>query len=127
MNAFRPPPAPSLTCNSPDARQMALSMIRKSQENRNLLIERVEHSMLSSRGKWRPLDAPDAAPDIPVLSVSSMRAFTFGLYQLKQAASYTREHMDDEGEYIIDIHHDADNIVRVRIHSRHISSKNYFL
>lgn len=71
---------------------MALSMIRKSQENRNLLFERVEHGMLSSRGKWRPLDVPDAAPDIPVLSVSPLGAFTFGLYQLKQAASYTRKY-----------------------------------
>lgn len=40
------------------------------------------------------------------------------MYQLKQAASYTRKIMDDEGEYIIDIHHDADNIIRVRIQSR---------
>lgn len=37
------PPHPPLTCNSPDDRQMALSMIRKSQENRNMLFERVEH------------------------------------------------------------------------------------
>lgn len=36
-------PPPPLTCNSPDDRQMALSMIRKSQENRNMLFERVEH------------------------------------------------------------------------------------
>lgn len=47
MNAFRPP----LTCNSPDDRQMALSTIAKSQENRNRLFERDEHGTLSSRGK----------------------------------------------------------------------------
>lgn len=60
------------------------------------------------------MDALDSAQDFSFLSVSSPRALTFGVYLLKQAASNTLKHMDDEGEYIIDIHHDADDI-RVRI------------
>lgn len=75
------------------------------------------------------MDAPDAAQDFPVLSVSLLVVLTFGMYQFKQAASYTREHMVRASTpltSIIDIYHDADNIIRVRIQSIHISSKKFF-
>ena len=51
---------------------------------------------------------------------------TFRTYQLKQAKSYTREHLSDDGEYTINVHNQAPGLLRIRIQSRHINAKRYF-
>ncbi|KAL1497411.1 hypothetical protein ABEB36_008388 [Hypothenemus hampei] len=48
---------------------------------------------------------------------------TIGVYHLKQASSYTREHMSDE----LYVHQEELDILRVKLQSRHTSSKQYQL
>ena len=43
-----------------------------------------------------------------------------GIYQLKQAISYTDEHFDEKGPYDIIAHKDDDTVLKAQIRSRHI-------
>ena len=61
-----------------------------------------------------------------MLSPQQLSDLTFGTYQLKQANSYTREHLSEDGEYSIDIHIQAPGLLRSRIQSRHVNAKRYF-
>ena len=78
------------------------------------------------RGKWSSLDSNEAVPQFPVLSKAQLEMLTFGTYQLKQAKSYTKEHLSEDGDYKIDVHHQAPGLLRARIQSRHINVKRYF-
>jgi hypothetical protein len=46
---------------------------------------------------------------------------TFGIYQLKQALSYTYKHLDENGNYIFELYEEEANILHVKINSRHQS------
>ena len=122
MNAFRPP---LISTDESDA-ELARDMLRKAEEKRNHLFCRVERGHLSSRGKWTVLDSEEAVPEFPKLTQADLRALTFGTYQLKQAKSYTKEHMSEEGDYDIEVHNQAPGMLRGRIQSRHINAKRYF-
>ena len=123
LNAFRPP----LSSPSPDDVAIATKMLSSSSDNQNALAEKVEKGSLSSRGRWVSIDHESAVPLFPHLTLSCLRSITCGVYQLKQAKSYTREHFDHEGQYKIELHKEAENIIRIRIQSRHVGSKRYFL
>ena len=47
------------------------------------------------------MDASDALPGFTVLAEEYLRSLTFGIYQLKQAKSYSREHINEKGGYEI--------------------------
>ena len=123
LNAFRPP----LASPSVDDIDIARNMLKANEQKQNLLASQVESGKFSSRGRWMALDDMAAVPTFPSLSLSYLRGKACGKYQLKQAKSYTREHMTATGEYRIEVHKDADDLIRVRIQSRHVSAKKYFL
>lgn len=77
--------------------------------------------------KLTKIDASDAVPDFPVLSEDYLRSLTFGVYQIKQAFSYTLEHLDEDGGYDIFVGKTMPNIIQGKIQSRHVSSKSYYL
>ena len=87
---------------------------------------RVERGCLSSRGKWTVLDSVEAVPGFPRVTLADLQVLNFGSYQLKQAKSYTKEHMSEEADYDIDVHAQAPGMLRCRIQSRHINAKRYF-
>lgn len=122
LNAFRPP---LITTTQHDT-ELAAEMLQKAEHSRNELQAKVERGPLSSRGRWTPMDAQDAVPDFPSLCIQQLQDMTYGTYQLKQAKSYTREHMSEDGEYSIDVHLHAPGLMRSRIQSRHINAKKYF-
>ncbi|KAK3109143.1 hypothetical protein FSP39_023866 [Pinctada imbricata] len=123
LNAFRPP----LYKEAEDDLAIAQKMVQSSKVRQNLLADRVKSGTLSSRGRWTPINEVDNSFRFPRLSEEYLRSLTCGVYQLKQASSYTKEHLDDYGDYSFDIHHLAEGMIRVRIQSRHISAKRYFL
>lgn len=93
----------------------------------NKLQERVESEEMHRRIKaWTPMNATDTL-DFPLLSEEELLNLTVGVYQLKLAKSYTAEHKNDDGDYNIMVNNDIPDVLRVRIQSRHISSKQYFL
>lgn len=65
--------------------------------------------------------------DFPTLCEEELRDLTLGVYQLKLARSYTAEHLDEDGDYIIMLNDDIPGILRVKLQSRHVTSKSYML
>jgi hypothetical protein len=56
--------------------------------------------------------------NFPKLNESYIKSLTCGIYQLKQARSYTNEHLDENGNYIFEIFEEEAFLLRVKIKSR---------
>ena len=69
----------------------------------------------------------EALADFPKLSDSQLWDLTLGIYQIKQAKSYTQEHMSVEGKYEFNIYKEEAGLILVRIQPCHCSSKSYLL
>ncbi len=124
INAFRP----LIKTDKPEDLEYAQAMLSKAAIKTNHVFERVEKGALSSRGgHWIVMDSSDAAPTFPILTKEDLYGITLGSYQLKQASHYTNEHLDENGDYLVEIHMDAPDLLRARIQSRHVGSKRYFL
>jgi hypothetical protein len=83
----------------------------------------VENKLERRSAQWVLID--DSEVSFPQLMEEQPRSITFGVYQLKLSSSYIQEYMD--GESRICVHKDDNNLIRVRIQSRHVSSKKYLL
>ncbi|XP_060070543.1 uncharacterized protein LOC132550491 [Ylistrum balloti] len=104
-NAFRPP----LASNSPNdivivERIMALS---KTPNKLQTLIE--AEGLTKKRSIWVKLDEA-SLPDFP-----------------KQAKSYTKEHLAEDGQYELMLCREKPDLIKVQIRSRHVASKVYNL
>lgn len=78
--------------------------------------------------------------DFPQLTYSELIKISLGIYQIKQAKSYSGEHIRQDGRYEIEVCRETDSnllkelsisnnsswLLRGRIKSRHVSSKTYF-
>ena len=64
--------------------------------------------------------------DFPILTQENLRSLTMGIYQLKQAPYYTKEHKDEDGTYQMFYATDED-MLKVKIQSRHSSSVQHTL
>lgn len=62
----------------------------------------------------------------PKLNLQEIRDITMGVYQLKLAPRYTESHINYEN-YTLQICKDRPNLLRVKLSSRHSSSKAYSL
>jgi hypothetical protein len=51
--------------------------------------------------------------------------FFLGIYKIKLARAYVEEHFDEEGDYIIELNDNTDDILRCTIQSRHSNSTKY--
>ena len=63
----------------------------------------------------------------PKLEENYFRNLTFGIYLLKQAKSYTKEQLDENGKYTYKFDCCFENIIKVKINSRHSGSLKYFV
>ncbi|VDI22741.1 Hypothetical predicted protein [Mytilus galloprovincialis] len=101
--------------------QLASKMLYLSKQ-KNLLHEKIIEEGLDKRScKWQKIDA-SSAPTFPRLSEEDIRNITVGVYQLKLAPCYTREHLDDDGNYEVFTCDHEENLLCAKIQSRHISS-----
>ena len=91
----------------------------------NLLRQYVEERHLE-RGtvQWTSVGDQDLT-NFPRLAEDELRELTCGVYQLKLSSSYIQEHLD--GDCDIHIFKEDNNLMRVRIQSRHVSAKKYLL
>lgn len=122
-NAYKPPRKQAASADDQIIAQRMLALSKKE----NTLQKRVESNGWNRKTViWEELVA-ESLEDFPQLTMEDLRRVTIGVYQLKQAASYTREHLTDEGDYILYSHKEEADIVRVRIQSRHTSAKQYQL
>ena len=122
-NAFKPP----LFQTSEEDDIVAKRMLALSKLP-NQLKQQVEANGWDTRVKtqWKVIDEADLT-DFPQLTESELRDKTMGVYQLKQADSYTEEHTTDSGQYIIMVHKETAGILKANIRSRHTSAGSYNL
>ena len=81
---------------------------------------------LSHRPKaWIPIkDCYESIPTFPKMSEKEIRSLTFGVYQVRQAASYIDEYICGSNSNIY-FRESTSDLVHVRIQSRHTSAKLY--
>lgn len=93
-------------------------MLQKSQQQNKLLTFLQENNLIHKRTLFKELQEDDPELDnFPKLSIESL---------VKQAPSYSKEHMCN-GSYNIHIHKENQNLVKVKIQSRHVRSVSHTL
>ncbi|CAL8115960.1 unnamed protein product [Orchesella dallaii] len=92
LNAFFKP----LKSDNPGDLEMADEILERAGLD-NLLNEKKEEKSIPTAGStnWLPIVAEDLL-DFPHISEEEIRRFTFGVYYIKQANSYTAEHLSGE-------------------------------
>ena len=90
----------------------------------NLAAQRVEDENLGKRTAiWK--EPSNNLDDFPRLTEDDLRNITCGVYQIKMSSSYIHEHL--EGNYQFFVHREDETLLRIKLQSRHISSKVYIL
>ncbi|CAF4576898.1 unnamed protein product [Rotaria sp. Silwood2] len=77
--------------------------------------------------KWADLNAADSVANFPKMSFDELQELTLGTYQLKQARSYTTEHLSEDGAYLVKVTNQRQNLLRAQIQSRHRNAVKYDL
>lgn len=121
-NAFRPP----LASDSPNDLIIAERMLALSKCPNKLQIQVEKEGLARKRAIWVKLDEA-SLPDFPQLTEPELRDLTMGVYQLKQAKSYTMEHLSEDGQYELMACREKPGLIKVQIRSRHVASKLYNL
>lgn len=96
LNALHPP----IQRNEDDLEHLA-AMVHSRLHLSNVFQNFVtDYQLLSRRMIWTKIEN-DQLADFPQLTIDDLREITLGTYQIKQAASYTAEHLDDDGKYYL--------------------------
>lgn len=104
--------------------QLGCKMLHLSKQQ-NVLHERIKSDGLEKRScRWEKTSASSVL-EFPRLSEEDIRNLTVGVYQLKLAPSYTREHLDSDGSFDVLICNHEPDLLCAKIQSRHVSSRGY--
>ena len=90
----------------------------------NLLQQSIEAGLISSRARWQKA-IEDADFDFPEISFDDLCFIFLSTYKIKLAPAYVEEHLNQEGDYIIELNDNSSNILRCTIQSRHSNSAKY--
>lgn len=63
--------------------------------------------------------------DFPQLTIEYIRSLTLGVYQIKQAKSYSKDHLNEDGDYEFEMIKLDSSIIKVKMNSRHASQTIY--
>ena len=77
--------------------------------------------------KWTNLNATNSVSNFPKMSFDELQELTLGTYQLKQARSYTTEHLSNDGAFLVKVTNQRQDILRAQIQSRHRNNVKYDL
>ena len=66
-------------------------------------------------------------PEFPQLNEEELRDLTIGVYQIREAKSYSKKHQTDAGKYPIFVNKEQNGVLKAQIRSRHTSSRTYNL
>jgi hypothetical protein len=151
-NKFRPP----LVQSKPEDHMLARRMLAKLHKNNELKGRCSAGGDLFSRSSnvWESLESSHV-PGFPLLTESQIEGtcaiikllsqiqilsdlcsfpdfITFGIYQIGQAKNYIREHLDSNGDFLLqrekfddDTDETAARVIHVRLQSRHSSAAKY--
>ena len=95
------------------------------ENKKNVLETSLDDNKLQKIKKWTKMEGAKAAPDFPKRLVAQLEELTLGVFQLKQAKSYTNENINDDGCYEIMISTQTNGLLRAKIPSRHFNRKAY--
>ena len=108
------------TSSTIDDAQIAMDMLNLADQNNQL------KAKIEQIGKEKSKKINDVTQiKFPRITEDYIRQLTFGVYQLKQAKSYNKEQIDENGLYKYQFIGLEKNIIKVRIHSRHSGSLVY--
>ncbi|XP_076081629.1 uncharacterized protein LOC143052466 [Mytilus galloprovincialis] len=117
-NKFRPP----LAGTHPEDKSIAEAMLEKCKKGNAIQKMVTEEGLLTKRTIYKLVDASnvlDELADFPVLSMDKLREITMGVYQLKQAPNYVREHEGEDGKFELYVCKIKANLLKIKIQSRH--------
>ena len=110
-----------------------INIINENINRENEMAQHVqENNMNRQRVAFVPIDDNDPSfGDFPQLTYEELTLFTLGSYHLRLARSYCHEHMRPNGLYTLEVYRHrmlVDNkiLIRGRIQSRHVRSKQYY-
>jgi hypothetical protein len=63
--------------------------------------------------------------EFPRLNMQELLRFTLGIYQIKRSAWYVKQHMSESGQFEFFMHRQEDQLIRIKMQSRHRSGKQY--
>ena len=114
INKFCPP----IVNSGEYASLVAQKTLEKAKLPNQLLIYLEGKCLLNKRSVFTDL-CQFELDDFPTLNITSLTEITLGVYQLKQAQNYSREHVSEEGDYTFAAVRDEPYLLRVKIQSRH--------
>lgn len=118
-NKYLPPLS---TGNANDDEALAAKMQYLSKQVNSLKAFVEEHALDKRSSCW---EVSSDSLNFPKLDEEEIRNLTCGVYQVRLCPSYIQEYM--EGESDILVHKEHPGLIRVKLQSRHISSKKYML
>ncbi|CAF1581021.1 unnamed protein product [Didymodactylos carnosus] len=118
LNAFRPP---LIKPTDPEKEEKLAKIMKIRVESVNTLKERVLERPFNSRCKWEKLDGTQI--DFPQTTEDQLRDLCFGVYQIKQAKTYSEAHLNkNDGDYEVEVIKETDTLIRCKTDSRHSGS-----
>ena len=121
-NAYRPA---FVTCTHDDS-ELSKKLKTLALLSNTLQEKVIDEKLATKRAIWKAMEKDDLQ-DFPKLSEDELCDLTLSVYQIKQAKSYTQEHLTTDGKYEFSIHKEDTGLIRIKIQSRHTSSKTYLL
>ncbi|XP_061191748.1 uncharacterized protein LOC133199988 [Saccostrea echinata] len=121
-NRFFPPLSKSDSNEADDAEAAKMLYLSKQVNNLKQMVQ--ENGLNRRSTQWQTVLECEIQ-NFPMLDEDQLRNLTCGTYQLKLSRSYIQEHI--EGECDISFHKDNDRLLRLKIQSRHTSSKQYLV
>ncbi|XP_058804597.1 uncharacterized protein LOC131674731 [Phymastichus coffea] len=102
-----------------------LNQVISKHGTENTLAEDVATGRWSRRtSEFTKLSSSDV-DDFPEMTENDLITLFTGTYQLQQSISYLAEMIDDNNEMTVQFHKDVENILKLRVRSRHIEKKTY--
>ena len=98
--------------------------MRSRVTNRNVLQQLVLAGVISTRSQWSK-KIEDVNIDFPELTLDDIYLLFLSTYKIKQAPAYVEEHLDEDGDYVVEIEDHNDFILRCTIQSRHSNAIKY--
>lgn len=121
INCYRPVFIQDTTRDGEIAKQML-----KLADETNVIKKIVENmKMKHKKMSWTAKEASNAALDFPKMDFNELQELTLGIYRLKQARSYTTEHLYSNGLYTFQVSKERPDLIRAQIQSRHKNSTKY--
>jgi hypothetical protein len=121
LNKFFPP----LFSDSSRHESIVVDVLQRAAMS-NSLQEELDRMQLSTRAssRWESVNG-ESVQEFPRLTMQDLLKFTLGIYQIKRAAWYIKQHMSQTGDFEFFMYRQDDQLIRVKMNSRHKSGTKY--